>query len=152
MSSGFVKNKEDLFEIMEKFEKSELSELTFEVEEQLISMKKGGAPVVAQALPAAAPQAVAGAPVAAAAQGDTQEGELISAPLVGTFYRQPAPDAPAFAEVGQTIKAGETLCILEAMKIMNELEAEFDCEIVEVLLDSGQLAEFGTPLFRVKRI
>jgi acetyl-CoA carboxylase biotin carboxyl carrier protein len=154
VSNGFVKSKKDLFELMEKFEQSELSELTLEVDEQLIMMKKEGAHgavVVPHSVPA--PVSTTAAPaVSASAPSAEQEGELISAPLVGTFYRQAAPDAPPFVEPGTKIKAGDTLCILEAMKIMNELEAEFDCEILEVLLDSGSLAEFGTPLYRVKRL
>ena len=157
MSNGFVENKEDLFELMDKFEKSEMSELTLKFEDQLIKMKKGVEQHIVNPMAPVAQhvQAPAHSVPANAADGSSAaaaDGEIISAPLVGTFYRQPAPDAPPFAEVGSTIKAGETLCILEAMKIMNELEAEFDCEIMEVLMESGKLAEFGTPLFRVKRI
>ncbi len=154
MSNGFIKDKEDLFELMEKFEKSEMSELTLENDDQLIILKKGGETVVHAAAYAPAPAqapAPAASPAAPAASAP-QEGEVISAPLVGTFYRQPAPDAPPFVKAGDKVKAGDTLCILEAMKIMNELEAEFDCEILDVLIDSGKLAEFGTPLFRVKRL
>ncbi len=150
MSNGFIKDKEDLFELMEKFEKSGMSELTLEFDEQLIILKKEAYASPAP-IPVSAPHAAA--PVAAAAAAPvSHEGEIISAPLVGTFYRQPAPDAPSFVKAGDKVKAGDTLCILEAMKIMNELEAEFDCEILEVLIDSGTLAEFGTPLFRVKRL
>jgi acetyl-CoA carboxylase biotin carboxyl carrier protein len=79
-------------------------------------------------------------------------GEAIEAPIVGTFYRSPSPDSPAFAEEGKTIKAGETLCILEAMKVMNELEAEFDCRILSILVENGEMVEYGTPLFLVERV
>ncbi len=156
MSNGFVKDKEDLFELMEKFEKSDMSELTLKFDDQLIKMKKGGDQnIMAPLAPMAQQYAAAPAVSASAPASDAPaavEGEIISAPLVGTFYRQPAPDAPPFVEAGTKVKAGDTLCILEAMKIMNELEAEFDCEILEVLIDSGALAEFGTPLYRVKRL
>lgn len=149
-----IKDKDSLFELMEKFEKSEMSELTLKIDGQLIKMKKGNDQVMgAMPMHAMAPAAAPAAPAsfAPAGTGDV-DGDVISAPLVGTFYRSPAPDAPSFVEVGTKVKAGDTLCILEAMKIMNELEAEYDCEVTEVLLDSGTLAEFGTPLFKVKRI
>lgn len=150
------KDKENLFEIMDKFEKSELSELTLKVEGELLKLKKGGCQM--PAFPSFAPTpAAAGQPAAAPIQAAlpstaAEEGETIIAPLVGTFYRSPAPDAPPFVEPGSKVKAGDTLCILEAMKIMNELEADYDCEILDVLHESGTLAEFGTALFRVKRI
>ncbi|MDR1212303.1 MAG: acetyl-CoA carboxylase biotin carboxyl carrier protein subunit [Spirochaetaceae bacterium] len=80
------------------------------------------------------------------------EGELITSPIVATFYASSDPDAKAFAPTGAKIKAGETLCILEAMKMMNHLEAEFDCEILEVKAKSGDLVEYGQTLFRVKRV
>lgn len=101
-----------------------------------------------------APLAALAAPTAGAAPDASSSvpGDHISAPLVGTFYRSPAPDAPSFVEVGSKVKVGDTLCILEAMKIMNELEAEYDCEVLEILHEAGTLAEFGTPLFKVKRI
>ena len=81
-----------------------------------------------------------------------KEGEEITSPMVGTFYESPSPDSPAYVKVGSKVKKGDTLCILEAMKIMNELEAEFDCEIVEILVKDGQAVEYDTPLFLVKRV
>jgi acetyl-CoA carboxylase biotin carboxyl carrier protein len=76
----------------------------------------------------------------------------ITAPIVGVFYASPQPDAPPFAERGMRIKQGQVLCILEAMKQMNHLEAEYDCEICEVLVHSGDLVEYGQPLFSVKKL
>ncbi len=78
--------------------------------------------------------------------------ELITSPIVATFYRSPGPDAPAFVEKGSRVKAGQTICILEAMKMMNHLEAEFDCEILSVKAENGSLVEYGQPLFEVKRL
>ena len=78
-------------------------------------------------------------------------GEKIKSPIVATFYSSPGPDAPPFVKPGTKIKAGQTLCILEAMKMMNHLEAEFDCEIIEILVSSGELVEYGQELFIVKR-
>lgn len=84
--------------------------------------------------------------------GPAVEGELITSPIVATFYTSSGPDAKPFAPAGSTVKTGETLCILEAMKMMNHLEAEFDCEILEVKAESGDLVEYGQALFRVKRV
>ncbi|MDR2211002.1 MAG: acetyl-CoA carboxylase biotin carboxyl carrier protein [Spirochaetaceae bacterium] len=85
-------------------------------------------------------------------QGPAAGGECIISPIVGTFYPSPSSDAPPFVRPGSKVKAGDTLCILEAMKMMNHLEAEFDCEIVEVKAAGGDLVEFGQELFEVKRL
>jgi len=77
--------------------------------------------------------------------------ETIDSPLVGTFYSAPSPDSPPFVKPGARVKAGDKLCILEAMKMMNNLEAEFDCEVVSVLASNGQLVEYGQPLFEIRR-
>jgi acetyl-CoA carboxylase biotin carboxyl carrier protein len=106
------------------------------------------APDVAAA-PAPAPSAPASPPPPAppAARSDLQE---ITAPMVGTFYRAPAPGDPPFVEIGNRIKAGQTVCILEAMKLMNELEAEVSGELVEILVENGTPVEFGQVLMRIK--
>ena len=89
------------------------------------------------------------APVAPAAQ---EEGEAITAPLVGTFYAASAPDKAPFVAVGDKVKAGQTVCLLEAMKMISEVPAPFDCVIEEVVAENGQLAAFGDVLFRVRRV
>ncbi|MDO5357198.1 MAG: acetyl-CoA carboxylase biotin carboxyl carrier protein [Conchiformibius sp.] len=104
------------------------------------------APVQAAA-PAAAPVAAASAPAAPAAR-DLSAAQ--KSPMVGTFYRAPSPSSPAFVEVGQTVKAGDTLCIIEAMKLMNEIEAEKSGVIKEILVENGQPVEFGEPLFIIE--
>lgn len=82
-----------------------------------------------------------------------EDGEVfITSPIVATFYSAASPETPAFVKVGDVVKAGETVCILEAMKLMNEIEAEFDCEIEAVLVSNEQKVEYGQPLFRVKRL
>lgn len=103
-------------------------------------------PVVASAAPAAAPApAVAAEPAAApVAAEDTR---TINSPMVGTFYRAPSPGAKPFADVGQKVKAGDTVCIIEAMKLLNEIETEYDGVIKEILIENGQPVEFGQPLF-----
>ena len=102
--------------------------------------------VVASAAPAAAPApAVAAEPAAApVAAEDTR---TINSPMVGTCYRAPSPGAKPFADVGQKVKAGDTVCIIEAMKLLNEIETEYDGVIQEILVENGQPVEFGQPLF-----
>ena len=100
-----------------------------------------------QPLAPAAPSPSAPPPPAAAARSDLQ---AIIAPMVGTFYRSPAPGDPPFVEVGSRITSGQPVCILEAMKLMNELESEISGEVVEILLESGTPVEFGQVLMRIK--
>lgn len=75
---------------------------------------------------------------------------IVKSPMVGTFYLKPSPDSEPYVKVGQKVKKGDTLCIIEAMKLMNEIESEFDGEIVEVLLKDGEMVEYGKPLFKIK--
>ncbi|MCP9917060.1 acetyl-CoA carboxylase biotin carboxyl carrier protein [Cyanobium sp. ATX 6F1] len=105
------------------------------------------APVAAVTPPGATAVPSAAPPAAAAVRGDLV---AITAPMVGTFYRASAPGEPNFVEIGQRISVGQTVCILEAMKLMNELETEFSGEVVEILLDNGTPVEFGQVLMRVK--
>jgi acetyl-CoA carboxylase biotin carboxyl carrier protein len=77
---------------------------------------------------------------------------VITSPIVAAFYASPGPDSPAFVTTGSRVKAGDSLCILEAMKMMNHLEAEFDCEILAVKAANGDMVEYGQPLFEVKRL
>lgn len=106
-------------------------------------------PVVAFAAPAAAPApAVAAEPAAApVAAEDTR---TINSPMVGTFYRAPSPGAKPFADVGQKVKAGDTVCIIEAMKLLNEVEADMDGTVKEVCVENGQPVEFGQSLFIIE--
>ncbi|MEN9528996.1 MAG: hypothetical protein RI932_869 [Pseudomonadota bacterium] len=94
--------------------------------------------------PAAQPAAVAPAPKA------IPEGTTVSSPFVGTFYRSPSPDSPSFVDIGTRVKKGQTLCIVEAMKLMNEIESEIDGEVVGILVENAKPVEFGTPLFVIR--
>ena len=108
------------------------------------------APAVAAA---PAPAAAAAAPVAAEGAPAAPARDLSKAqtsPMVGTFYRAPGPNAPVFVEVGQSVNAGDTLCIIEAMKLMNEIEAERSGVVKEILVENGQPVEFGEPLFIIE--
>ena len=92
-----------------------------------------------------------GSQVASNTQSE-ESANVIKSPIVGTFYRAPSPDAPVYCEVGKSIKKGQPLCILEAMKMMNTLEAEYDCVIEEILVANGELVEFDQPIFKVKKV
>lgn len=153
----------ELYQLMERFEKSGLWELAWRREKETIRLRKappanpGAAPAAATAaapaIAASTPTAATTAQAAPAATSRAAPGtEIITAPLVGTFYRAPTPDAAPFVEKGDRVKKGQTLCILEAMKLMNELQAEYDLEIAAVLAENATMVEFGTPLFEVRRL
>ena len=137
----------------------DLSELELEngVERLCIRRDRGvaastlGAPVQGQLVaPVAAPAPAQTAPVAASEGEEPGDGSVqITSPFVGTFYRAPSPESPAFVEADQKVKKGQVLCIVEAMKLMNEIEAETDCTIAEILVKNAEPVEFGQPLFRV---
>ena len=139
-------------------ENSSLTTMTVKDGDFKITMTKlDHPPVVAQGvsagpMPAAFP--VQGpAPAAAPSEAAEEDEELfITSPIVGTFYSAPAPDAPAYVKVGDHVKNGQTVCILEAMKLMNEIQCEFDCEIEAVLVSNEQKVEYGQPIFRVKKV
>jgi acetyl-CoA carboxylase biotin carboxyl carrier protein len=132
---------------------SNISELEITEAEGKVRIVKGG---IAVAMAAPAPVAavaapVAGAPVAPApAVVAEPAGKVIKSPMVGTYYRAASPGAKPFAEVGDSIKEGQAVCIIEAMKIMNEIEADCSGKIVQILCENGQAVEFGQPLFIVE--
>ena len=139
--------------LIDLVEKSGIAELEItEGEEKVRIAKQGGsAPAPsfhmhhAGPAPAAAPAAPAAAPAEPAAAAEP-EGHPVKAPMVGTFYRSGAPGSQPFVEVGQTVKAGDTLCIIEAMKLMNEIEADASGVIKAILVENGQPVEYGQPL------
>ena len=149
----------EIKELIRVFDKSELNKLKIREGDFEVSFQRGfeggtvvtsSAPVV-QAAPVAAPAAVASATVVDAAPAAIT-GESINSPMVGTYYASPSPESPAFVKVGDTVKKGQTLCILEAMKIMNEVEAEFDCKIKQLLVKDGEPVEYDMPLFVVEKL
>jgi acetyl-CoA carboxylase biotin carboxyl carrier protein len=148
----------EIKELIRVFDKSALNKLKVKDGEFEISMQTGfeGGTVVSTGVTAVAtaPVAVA-APVVVAAEAAAPAaitGDTIDSPMIGTYYGSPSPEAPAFIKVGDTVKKGQTLCILEAMKIMNEVEAEFDCKIVEMLVTDGDPVEYDMPIFVVEKI
>lgn len=135
--------------------RSELSE--FEIEEEGFKLrlcrKNGDTQIVHAAPLAAAPAPAAasvGAPAAAAAPVEEKGISVVKSPMVGTFYTSSSPESPAFATVGTKVGADSIVCIIEAMKVMNEIQSEISGTITEVLIENGEAVEFGQPLFKVK--
>lgn len=149
--------------IIDLMRKNGLSEFEYEKDGTKIRIRRGpdGEPQVIASSPAlipapavlpvsaGVPLAVAPAPTLAAAPATLP---TINSPMVGTFYSSPAPDAPPYVEVGTVVNAETVVCIIEAMKVMNEIKAEMSGTIVEVLAESGKPVEFGKPLFRIKPV
>jgi acetyl-CoA carboxylase biotin carboxyl carrier protein len=150
-----------LRDLMKAMKQLGVNELELEGKEQRIYLRRGGpqssvavAPTMLPAGPATMPPpAPAPAEAPAAKEKKAEDANLveITSPFVGTFYRAPSPDAPPFVEEGQKISPGQVLCIVEAMKLMNEIEAEIAGTIVEILVENGKPVEFGDPLFKVKK-
>ena len=133
-------------------EESSLNEFTYKDKDVKITMSKlDHPPVVAAGVPVAAPASAAVNTSVEAAE-EEEDTLFITSPIVGTFYSAAAPDVPAFVKVGDQVKAGQTVCILEAMKLMNEIQSDYDCEIEAVLVSNEQKVEYGQPLFRVKKL
>ena len=141
-----------LKKLIDLVQESGIAELEITEGEEKVKIVKGGgvnmgpapaAPAAGQARRAAAPAAT---PPAAEAEAG-QEGHVVKAPMVGTFYRSPSPDAKPFVEVGQAVKEGDTICIIEAMKLMNEIEADASGTVRAILVENGQPVEYGQPLF-----
>ena len=131
-------------------EESSLNEFTYKDKDVKITMSKlDHPPVVAAGVPVAAP---ASAAVNTSVEAAEEEDDtlFITSPIVGTFYSAAAPDVPAFVKVGDQVKAGQTVCILEAMKLMNEIQSDYDCEIEAVLVSNEQKVEYGQPLFIIE--
>jgi len=152
----------DLKVLVKMITETDITEFEMENGEERIFLKRGSEPQVVQyqAAPAQmfshAPQAVA-APAASAAPAaeavaDEEKGVRITSPIVGTFYRAPAPDAAPYVEVGQVVEKGQTLCIVEAMKLMNEIEAEFRCKIVKISRENAEPVEYNDTLFIVEKL
>jgi len=151
---------DEIKELARIFGKSKLDKMKIRMKDFELEMEKGAQLSVPPApAPSTAPVAATTPVSASALTGETDtpaptvsQGEIISSPMVGSFYASPSPDAPPFVTVGDKVKKGQTLCILEAMKIMNELDAEFDCKIVDILVADGEAVEYDKPLFVVEKL
>jgi len=151
----------DIKELIALMRRNELSEFEMEKEGFRIKLKKGGAPVISHAPLGYAPVAplppqVSAAPAAAAAAAAPAAGEPkgvgreISSPMVGTFYSAPSPESEPYVEVGSEVTEDSVVCIIEAMKVMNEIKAETRGVVAEILVESGKPVQYGQPLFRLK--
>jgi len=141
--------------LIELVEESGINELEISEGEESVRISRGGQVVSAAPMMQAAPMAApAAAPVPVAATADAApaaiSGHLVRSPMVGTFYASASPDAPAFVEVGQHVNAGDTLCIVEAMKMMNQIEADKSGVIKEILANNEDAIEFDQPLFIIE--
>lgn len=143
--------------LLQEFDASSLSKLKISQDAFSIELEKNIGVVAAPMM--AAPVAVAAAPAAQSAGVEASApaaavytGDMIVSPMVGTFYASPSPDSAPFVKVGDRVKKGQVIAVLEAMKIMNELEAEFDCEILNVLVSDAQAVEYDMALFAVKKL
>ena len=148
-------NIEQIEKLVEVIENSSLTEFSYKDDEVKITMSKlDHAPVIAGGVPMTAPMAGAAVSTAVSVERAAEESEdeavLITSPIVGTFYAAPAPDAAPFVKVGDRVKNGQTVCILEAMKLMNEVESEYDGVVTAILVENEQMVEYGQPLIVVK--
>ena len=147
----------EIKELISIFDESDITKLKINDKEFSLTLEKGtvavSAPIATSSVaePVLTTTDVANETVAPVST-QAVTGDTINSPMVGTFYIAPGPGAAAFVKVGDTISKGQTVAIVEAMKIMNEIEAEFDCKIVKVLVEDGQPVEFGTPIFEVEKL
>jgi acetyl-CoA carboxylase biotin carboxyl carrier protein len=140
-------------ELAKVFRTYGLDEIEIETGEARILLRRGDAPsggLAPIAQPAVAPPSPAPAETPAPSSAEA-EGDYITSPFVGTFFLSARPDAEPFVSVGGSVQSGDTVCIVEAMKLFNEIEAEYACTIEEILVQNGEPVEFGARLFRVKR-
>ena len=148
--------KRDIKELIKLFDSSSISKLKLKYHDIGIELEKN----IATAIGNITEQVVLPASTSVAPAINTEkqvelestQSDTINSPMVGTFYNSPSPEAPTFVKVGDIISQGDTLCILEAMKIMNEFEAEFDCKILEILVEDGSPVEYNMPMFKVEKI
>ena len=137
--------------VLELLEDTDIREFEYEDENLRLGIKRGAAsaPMVASMAPAAmaGPVAAAGGGAVAAAP---ESGHVVPSPFVGTFYRAPSPESAPFTEVGQRVEAGQTLCIVEAMKLMNEIEADISGTVKKILVENGQAVEYDQALFVIE--
>jgi acetyl-CoA carboxylase biotin carboxyl carrier protein len=154
----------EIKEILEMMREHDLAEFELERDNVKLRLRKNSAghwsaaPAMSQATyvptvaagPSAPVNAAAGAPVLAASEDEAVDLAVVKSPIVGTFYRAPEPGAKAFAEIGATVRKGHVLCIIEAMKLMNEINAECDGEVVKCYVENGQPVQYGERLFAIK--
>ena len=140
---------EQLRELIRLLDEANLTEIEVEHDDDRIRVRRDPAAIVAAVPQSVAPTAESAATAAAGTTAD-ENGVFVTSPFVGTFYRSPSPDSDPFVEIGDEIVVGQVLCIVEAMKLMNEIEAETVGTVVEVLVENGKPVEYGDKLFRIE--
>lgn len=140
---------ENLIKLIDTVSASELTGFKYEEKGLKLQMSKGDGTLPAGPAPAPAPAAEEPAPLKEETEEAAKPGKVVESPLVGTFYAAPAEDAEPFVTVGSAVKKGQTLAIVEAMKLMNEIESDYDGTVAEILVENGQPVEYGQPLFRI---
>jgi acetyl-CoA carboxylase biotin carboxyl carrier protein len=149
---------DDLTKILDLVQAHDLAELELEDGAFRLRVKRGGPHVVTHVVPAAAPASAPAPPASAAATAapppaiaeDGAELAIVKSPIVGTFYRSAEPGTAPFASVGDSVKKGQVLCIIEAMKLMNEIDSEYDGEIVNIYVENGQPVQYGERIFAIR--
>ena len=150
----------DLRLLIKLVTETDITEFEMDNSDEKIIIKRGqkpeyvtfAAPAAQQYAPSGYQQAPAAAPVTTPAATAVEAGDTINSPIVGTFYEAPGPEAAPYVTVGQVVEKGQVLCIVEAMKLMNEIEAECKCKIIKVCKDNAQAVEFGDPLFVIQKL
>jgi acetyl-CoA carboxylase biotin carboxyl carrier protein len=140
-------NIEEIKKLLRIMEEHDLAEIEIEEEGKRTKLRKKESPKI-MSIGNQKEEEVVGKEV----KKEEENISFIKAPMVGTFYRAPAPDAPAFAEVGDIIEKGKTICIIEAMKLMNEIKSDNKCKVLEVLVENGDPVEYGQPLFKIELV
>lgn len=141
----------DIKKLMDDMGQSKLSEVEIEFPDGTkVSLKKNEETKIVSEIPQTAVSIPVQAETASKQEEKKLEGNVVKSPMVGTFYSKPSPTAEAFVKVGSKVKKGDTLCIIEAMKLMNEIESEFDGEITQILVKDEEMVDFGKPLFVIK--
>ncbi len=145
-------NYKEIKEIIDDFGNSKIGELSIEFSDGTkVSMKKNSMPAVSEvAKPVVVPEQAVTVVQNQTEEKKEEEYKIVKSPMVGTFYSKSSPKANPYVEVGSKVKKGDILCIVEAMKLMNEIESEFDGEVVEVCVKDGEMVDYGKPLFRIK--
>ena len=141
---------QEIFDLMDRFQRSAIHAMKLSREDFSIELTKAPPAPVVSDTPLSVPIPAQTAPVQTEFPASQEENPTVDAPLVGTFYAAPAPDQPPFVAVGDRVKQGQTVCLIEAMKMMSEVPAPCDCVIEAILKNNGELAAFGEPLLRYK--
>jgi acetyl-CoA carboxylase biotin carboxyl carrier protein len=146
-------NIKEIKEMIQLMNENNLTELELEKDGLKIRLKKSGSGVIEQVFQESRPQSISRSAEVVESKQPAKPAvaaKIIKSPMVGTYYSSPAPEAPPFVQPGSSVQVGQVICIIEAMKLMNEIKAEIHGKVVEILVNNGDPVEFGQPLFRIE--